>query len=237
MREILSRLKRVKRILMEKPLRRDEYDERFAMTLRQWLIMHQKEIVFDKMTWMGTKIWKNPLDAWIYQEIIHEIRPDVVIEIGSAYGGSTRYFADLLGLVGKGIVVSIDIDRSKYHLEHERVIILTGNSSDPHIISQVKEICSGRRTMVIQDGGHSKAQVLSDLENYSEFVTLHSYFIVEDGIVDLFYPEDGLGFEEEGPLAAIEEFVSKRADFEIDRTMERYLITYNPKGFLKRISE
>ncbi|HDM08894.1 MAG TPA: cephalosporin hydroxylase [Desulfobacteraceae bacterium] len=233
---IISRIKRVAGMLRERPLRRAEYDERFSMSLRQWLIMHQKEIVFDKMTWMGTKIWKNPFDIWIYQEILHEIKPDVVIEIGSAYGGSTRYLADLLDLLGNGMVVSIDIDRSKYHLEHKRVIALTGNSSDPGIISRVEEICSGKKTMIIQDGGHSKAQVLSDLENYSRFVSLNSYFIVEDGIVDLFYPEDGLGFSEQGPLAAIEEFVSRHPEFQVDESRERYLMTYNPKGFLRRIS-
>ena len=206
------------------------------MSLRQWLIYHQKEIVFDQVTWMGTPIWKNPLDAWIYQEIIHEVQPDVIIEIGSRYGGGTKYLANLLDMLGKGMVISIDIDRSVYNLDHERVKVLTGNSSDPKIISEVACMCRGKNVLVIQDGDHSKKQALEDLENYSRFISVNSYFIMEDGIVDLFHHDDGLGFQEEGPLAAIEEFLSRNSHFVIDSSRERYILTYNPKGFLKRIS-
>lgn len=206
------------------------------MSLRQWLIRHQKEIVFDKVTWMGTPIMKNILDAWIYQEIIYEVKPDVIIEIGSKYGGSTRYLANLLDLLDNGIIISIDIDRSLYALEHDRVKVLTGRSSDPAILDEVDKLSRDKSVMVIQDGDHSKRQVLEDLENYSAFVSINSYFIVEDGIVDLFHSGDGLGFDREGPLKATEEFLSGHSDFICDSSRERYLLTYNPKGFLKRIS-
>lgn len=219
-----------------KPLRRKSYQKRFEMSLRQWLIYHQREIVFNQVTWMGTPTLKNILDAWIYQEIIYEIQPDVIVEIGSKYGGSTKYFANLLDIVGKGMVISIDIDRSVYNLDHKRVKVLTGNSSDPKIISEVANLCQGKTVLVIQDGDHRRKQALEDLENYSKFVSLNSYFIMEDGIVDLFHHGDGLGYQDKGPLAAIEEFLSRNSHFVIDSTRERYILTYNPKGFLKRIS-
>jgi cephalosporin hydroxylase len=206
------------------------------MSLRQWLIYHQKEIVFDQVTWMGTPIWKNPLDAWIYQEIIYEVQPDVIVEIGSRYGGGTKYLANLLDMLGKGMVISIDIDRSVYNFDHERVKVLTGNSSAPKIISEVAGMCRGKTVLVIQDGDHRKKQALEDLENYSRFISVNSYFIMEDGIVDLFHHDDGLGFQDAGPLAAVEEFLSRNSHFAIDPTRERYILTYNPKGFLKRIS-
>jgi cephalosporin hydroxylase len=232
-----KRIRELLEIFRERHLKREDYDWRFSMTLRKWLIAHQRDIVFDKMTWMGIKILKNPLDVWIYQEILYEVRPDVVIEIGSAYGGSTGYLADLLDLLQNGMVVSIDIDRSRYQLQHHhRVFELTGDSSDPVVVSRVREICRDKKTIIIQDGGHTKAQVLRDLEDYSPFVSLSSYFIVEDGIVDLFNPGDGIGFEEDGPLAAIEEFLSRNPQFQVDSTRERYILTYNPKGFLKRVS-
>ncbi len=221
-----------------KPLRREEYDRAYRMSLREWLIRHQNEIVFESVSWMGLKTWKNPLDAWIYQEILHEVRPDVVVEIGSQYGGSTKYFADLLNLMGHGAVISIDPHRKEYNLTHKRVLALTGKSSDRNILAQVEEHCTGKKVFVIQDGDHSKAQVLNDLENYSPFVSVGSYFVVEDGIVDLFHSEDGLGFSEEdpGPLAAIEEFLGRHSEFIVDKSRERYVLTYNPKGFLKRVS-
>ncbi|MFZ7110515.1 MAG: CmcI family methyltransferase [Desulfatiglandales bacterium] len=226
-----------KREVAARPLRDAHYDRAYQLSLREWLLYHQKEIVFESVTWMGLKIWKNPLDAWIYQEILHDVRPDVVVEIGSRFGGSTKYFADLLELLGNGVVVSIDPHREEYSLVHERVIALTGKSSEPDILSRVKGLCRDKNVLVIQDGDHGKAQVLEDLENYSGLVGVGSYFIVEDGIVDLFHGEDGLGFREEdpGPLAAVEAFLRGHPEFEVDESRERYILTYNPKGFLKRI--
>jgi len=220
-----------------KPLRRKSYDDRYRVSLRQWLVRHQKDIVFEHVTWMGKRIWKNPLDAWIYQEILYEVRPDVVVEIGSRYGGSTRYFADLLEIIGNGMVISIDPHREEYALDHPRVLALTGKSEDASILAEVAACCDGKTVFVIQDGGHDKDQVLLDLENYSRFVNQGSYFVVEDGIVDLFHSEDGLGFAEDhpGPLAAVEEFLRRHPEFVADESRERYILTYNPKGFLKRI--
>jgi cephalosporin hydroxylase len=219
-----------------KKLRRKEYHQKYIMTLREWLVFHQKEIVFKHVKWLGTQILKNPLDAWIYQEIIYDVKPDVIVEIGSKYGGSTKYFANLLDLLENGIVVSIDIDRSKYHLEHKRVSVLTGDSASPEIIEAVARLCKDKTVLVIHDGDHRKEQVLKDLDNYAPFVTPGSYYIVEDGIVDLFHYGDGLGFKEPGPLAAVEEFLSTHSDFIVDKEKERYMLTYNPNGFLKRVS-
>ena len=225
----------IRKISDQKPLRRPYYADQYSMTLRDWLIYHQNDIVFDQVKWMGMPALKNVLDAWIYQEILYEVQPDVLVEIGSRYGGSTQYFADIMSILGKGEVVSIDIDRSVYKLEHERVTPLTGNSSDPEILSAVEERCKNKTVMVIQDGDHRMHQVLEDLKNYSGFVTPDSYFIVEDGIVDLYHDGDGLGFQTQGPLEAVEAFLGDNPQFVIDSKRERYLLTYNPKGYLKRV--
>lgn len=221
-----------------KPLRRQSYDQRYRLTLREWLIHHQKEIVFDQMTWMGVKIWKNPLDAWIYQEILFEVKPDIVVEIGSRFGGSTQFFANLLDIMGHGQVISIDPHRDDFELDHERVVVLTGRSDEAGILREVAARCRDRSVFVIQDGDHSYRQVLADLNNYSPWVSVGSYFVVEDGIVDLFHEGDGLGFaaDANGPLAATETFLSKNRNFVADPQRERYLLTYNPQGFLKRIA-
>jgi cephalosporin hydroxylase len=206
------------------------------MDLRHWLLHHQKEIVFDKMTWMGTTIWKNPLDAWIYQEILYQVKPDIVVEIGSRFGGSTLFFAHLLDIIGHGQVVSIDPYRDDFKVSHDRVIILTGRSDDDHILADVEARCQGKTVFVIQDGDHSSEQVLKDLNNYSPWVSVGSYFVVEDGIVDLFHHGDGMGLEMDGPLVATEHFLKENHNFIADPACERYLLTYNPKGFLRRIA-
>jgi cephalosporin hydroxylase len=132
-------------------------------------------------------------------------------------------------------VISIDIDRSRYNVKHERIIEMTGDSSAPEIIEKVAGICRGKTVMVFHDGDHSKRQVLEDLTAYSGFVNKGSYIVVEDGIVDLFRPGDGLGSYTEGPMAACEAFVKENTDFVIDKERERYIMTYNPSGFLRRV--
>ena len=214
---------------------REEYGKHLKMSLRAWLLHHQKNIIFSKSSWMGVRSLKNPLDAWIYQEIIYEIKPDIIVEIGSYEGGSTLYLANLLDLLGKGTVVSIDINRDKYSVEHNRIVTITGDSSSLETVSEVSKLCSnGKSVLVIHDGDHRKEAVLKDLHLYSNFVSVGSYFIVEDGIVDLFEPGDGIGLCEDGPLLAVEEFLSKNSNFVLDAERERYILTYNPKGFLRR---
>lgn len=220
----------------ERPLRRSEYDERLRMSLRDWLRFHQKEIVLDKVTWMGKRIWKNVLDAWIYQEIIWEYKPDVIVEIGGKFGGGTLFLAHLMDMIGRGTVISIETDRSSYDVKHPRITELTGSSSDSWVLSEAEKLCRGKKVIVIQDGDHRKFQVLKDLQNYSRLIPIGGYFIVEDGIVDLFHPGDGLGFDKDGPLAAVETFLEGNKTFAIDKNRERYLLTYNPKGYLKRIA-
>jgi cephalosporin hydroxylase len=186
---------------------------------------------------MGVKVYKNPCDAWIYQEILYEVRPDIIIEIGSARGGSTLYLAHLLDIIGNGKVVSIDIDRTNFEARHKRIILVTGDSSSLDVIDKVSELCVGRSVLLIHDGGHEKEQVLRDLHAYSQFVSVNSYAIVEDGVIDLFSPGDGIGTYEDGPMAAVDQFLKQNLDFVVDAARERYIITYNPRGFLRRVKQ
>jgi cephalosporin hydroxylase len=230
---------RVRRMLRgtyraHRPMRRD-YRDRFSMTLREWLLYHQRAVLFNQCSWMGVPALKNPLDAWVYQELIHHVRPDVIVEIGSAQGGSTLYFANLLDLLGSGSVISIDVDRSRFAVDHPRIITITGNSSAPETIEQVAQLCANKSVLVVHDGNHEKPQVLNDLRAYASLVPVGGYLIVEDGIIDLYNPGDGIGTMEDGPLAAIEEFITHNSQFVVDTRWERYILTYNPRGFLLRI--
>jgi len=217
-----------------RPMRRD-YRRRFQMRLREWLLYHHREVVFTQSRWLGVPAQKNPCDAWIYQELLHEVRPDVVVEIGGCEGGGTLFLAGMLDLLGHGQVVSVDIDRSRFQARHPRIVEVTGPSAAPPVVARVRELCAGKRAVVIQDADHRKEGVLADLRAYWDLVPVGSYFIVEDGLVDLFTPGDGLATYGEGPLAAIEAFLAERPEFEVDASRERYLITYNPRGFLRRV--
>ena len=90
---------------------KETYKIRLNMNLGEWKLYEHECIVFNKCHYMGIQTYKNPGDMWIYQELVYKVQPDIIIEIGSAHGGSTLYFAHLLDCIGKGIVLSIDIDR------------------------------------------------------------------------------------------------------------------------------
>jgi cephalosporin hydroxylase len=159
----------------------------------------------------------------------------MLVEIGSYAGGSTLYFAHLFDVLGQGEVCSIDIDRSHFDVKHPRIATITGDCSSPDVIRQVQERCRGKRGLVIHDGDHRREAVRRDLELYAPFVAVGSYLIVEDGILDLFPPGQPFGWLPEGPLPAIKDFLAAHQDFEADAACERYIATYNPNGFLKRV--
>ncbi len=214
-----------------------EYENLNNISLAGWLDFHQKNVVFDNVSWMGIPTWKNVLDLWIYQELVFKVRPDIIVEMGSFKGGSTLYLAHLLENIGHGRVISVDIDHSNFVASHGRISIFTGSTQDSGIITQIKKVCAGARVMIIHDADHNKDTVLADLYAYADIVSKDSYFIIEDGVVDLFSPQSVLGsaLGGPGPLPAIREFLKSDRRFVADRDCERYLLTYNPNGFLKRI--
>jgi cephalosporin hydroxylase len=183
-------------------------------------------------TWLGTQALKNPLDLWVYQEIIAETRPELIVETGTWRGGSALFMASICDLRGEGEIVSIDIEpmRDDYP-QHPRVTYLAGRSStDPEVVDEIRTRAEGRRTLVILDSDHSQAHVEHELAAYAPMVPLGCYLVVEDSNIGQIR-EDLMP----GPLQAIETFLASTDEFEIDRTREKFLITFNPSGYLKRV--
>jgi len=117
--------------------------------------------------WLGIPIHKCPLDCWIYQEIIFETKPDIIIETGSANGGSALFLAFICDLINKGSILSIDI-QARERPEHKRIKYLTGSSISEEIIKQVKDLIKNEnKIMVILDSDHSKEYVYNELKIYS----------------------------------------------------------------------
>ncbi|MFN8593688.1 MAG: CmcI family methyltransferase [Thermomicrobiales bacterium] len=185
--------------------------------------------------WFGTPVLKCPLDLWIYQEIIHETRPDLIIETGTMEGGSARFMAALLDWIGHGEIVSIDIEAKSWRPVHPRITYLTGSSTDPGIIDEIAARAAGKpAVMVILDSDHRAPHVLDELRLLSPFVTPGGYLIVEDTNVNGHPVVPDFG---PGPLEALDQFLSESSDFTVDRGREKLLMTFNPRGFLKRQAE
>ena len=185
------------------------------------------------MYWLGIHILKNPLDLWIFQEIIFNLKPDVIIETGTKYGGSALYLASLCDLINNGRIITIDIEDQKGKPVHNRMEYLLGSSTSELISDQVKkQIKNNEKVLVILDSDHSKEHVLNELRIYSSLVSKGSYIIVEDThlngnpIDPLFGP---------GPMEAVHEFLKENKNFEIDYTKEKFYMTWNRNGYLKRI--
>ena len=184
-------------------------------------------------TWRGTTTWKCPTDVWIYQELIHELRPGLIIEAGTAFGGSASYMATLLDLAGRGRIVSIDIAPKAPPPEHPRITYLTASSTDPATVERVRDMLptDGEPVMVILDSDHSEHHVYDELMAYADMVTPGSYLLVEDTTVNGHPVFTAHG---PGPMEALNRFLAERDDFEIDPTRTRYHLTFNPRGYLRR---
>ena len=183
--------------------------------------------------WFGVPLKKCPTDLWIYQELLYKIRPDVIVECGTAYGGSAYYLACLLDLLGKGRVISIDIRECDKRPQHDRITYLLGSSTSEAILTEVKEAVKGVPTvMVILDSDHSKAHVLEELRKYHLLVTMGSYLIVED--TNVYGHPVALEFGP-GPMEALDIFLKENKNFVRDEGAEKFYMTFNPKGYLKRV--
>jgi cephalosporin hydroxylase len=192
----------------------------------------------------GVPIHKNPMDMFNYQQILFEQRPDYIIECGAFQGGSTLYFADILTLIGKGKIISVDIcERSQNWYpqvrQHEKTICLEGSSVDHSIIEEVRKIVGDSKSVfIILDSLHTKDHVLLEMENYGPLCSSGNYMIVEDSNLNghPLPPKWHTGtMEEGGPFEAVQAYMQKYNDFLIDSDLEnRFLFSYAPSGYLRK---
>ncbi len=185
--------------------------------------------------YLGIRTQKNPLDLWVYQEILWETKPDLIIECGTAEGGTTLYLANILDLIGWGKIVSIDAVNCS-RPTHPRIEYITGDTLDPAIAQSVWLRAKTRnfgRVMVILDDDHGCDHVIEELKWYGPMVTKGQYLIVEDTNINGHPVLTGFGA---GPYEAVEQYMAMRSDeFVVDKSREKFLITQNPNGYLRRI--
>ncbi len=188
-----------------------------------------------KMFYHGVPMIKSPFDYTIYQMLIWELKPDLIIEIGTNLGGSALYFANILDALYNGVVHSIDIIdlvEDEKVKNHPRIKRFFGGyqSYDLSNAYHYKNI------LIIDDGSHMYQDVKDALIKFNHLVSMNSYFIVEDGIID----ELGLGkVYDGGPNRAIRDFLADNPSFEIDLKWTNFFgvnATFNTNGFLKKIN-
>ena len=214
--------------------------------------------------WMGRPIIQYPQDMVAMQELIWNVKPDLIIETGIAHGGSLIMNASFLALLDyceaistgqmldprtpKRKVLGIDIDIRphnfdviKKHPMNNRIDMIQGSSIDSGIVQMVKEYAkSYKKIMVCLDSNHTHTHVLEELKAYASLTTKGSYCVVFDTIVENF-PKLLSGDRPWGPgnnpKTAVWEYLKNHPEFEIDKNIDhKLLVSVAPEGYLKRVS-
>lgn len=203
------------------------------MTVHDLIQLMQARIV-DRTTYFGIQTLKNPLDFWVYQELISSVQPDVIVEVGNFHGGSLLALAHLCDAHKRGRVIGIDVDQKRIAAlvrAHPRISLIEGDATEK--FQEIRgAIKTGERVIVIEDSSHTYENTLAVMRTYADLVSLGSYLIVEDGNC-----HHGLDLgPSPGPYEAVTEFMGDNLQFEIDRDCESFFLTWNPRGYLRRIA-
>lgn len=181
-------------------------------------------------------VLKNPLDLWVYQDIVWDLRPTLIIETGTAYGGSALWFARQFDKLGVGKVITIDVSPSEKCRKHDRITYITGSSVDAEIVRAIRACAvTHPRVMVVLDSDHSAAHVRAELDAYASMVSVEQFLVVEDtNINGRPVAIDWKGGP--GPGPALDAWLPDHPEFQRDVLSERYLLTHQPGGWLRRVA-
>jgi cephalosporin hydroxylase len=248
-------LRHIARNILPAPVRRrfrvalnvpDEWLRRVAVNVpNKWLnqvaVRRVRDAMYVQTTdaitvrWLGRQIWQYPLDAWNMQEMIADLKPDLIVETGTYRGGSAFFLASLCDLMAHGEVITIDV-AARETIPHPRITYLQGSSIDPTIVNTVTQRMRAiqvRRALIILDSDHSARHVRQELEAYAPLVPVDSYMHVQDGDIDEL---PRLRKYRPGPRVAAAAFLQDHPEFVRDTVVEfRYMMTAHPYGWLKRI--
>jgi cephalosporin hydroxylase len=179
--------------------------------------------------WRGVHILKPATDLWIYQELIVALKPDLIIETGTCYGGSAYFMRDIMNLNGNsGRIMTIDIDHSQVTEKVQGVEYVQGSSASDETMLLVRAYIHAyncQRVMVILDSDHSEEHVIQELALYAPLVSIGMPLIVEDTN------------NHPGPKAAVECWYPNNSEkFKRDYMCEKFMLTFNRDGYFERIA-
>ncbi len=226
--------------------------ESFELLSREWLRVGWSLRQYFTFSWFGRPVVQLPEDLIRLQEVIYQIRPDVIIETGVYRGGSLMFLATLCKATERGRVIGIDLkvpDEERHRIESHQlaplITLIEGDSVSPDVVQQVAgQISDSDTVLVILDSNHTKAHVLAELQQYAPLVTTGSYIVATDGVMkDLAsIPGGELQWATDNPAAAAEEFAAEHPEFESGQPAWLFHdselsenVTYWPKGWLRRV--
>lgn len=229
-----------------------ESPEAFRLVSDTWLRVGWDQKYVYSFTWLGRPVIQLPEDLLRVQEVIATVRPDVIIETGVAHGGSLVFYATLCKALGNGRVIGIDIEIRSHNREaieahplFDLIELIEGDSTDPATVSQVTErVSAGETTLILLDANHLKDHVLGELRAYADLVSLGSYFVVMDGIMEKLVgaPRTEPDWSWNNPVSAIAEFLEEDSRFRgeeppfaFNEGMVTERVTYWPRAFLRRV--
>lgn len=225
--------------------------EAFEAISRQWVRVGWNQKYQYTFSWMGRPVIQLPEDMIRMQEVIFQVKPDVIVETGVAHGGSLIFYSSLCKAMEKGRVIGIDIEIRPHnraaietHALSDRITLIEGSSIAPEIVAKVKSsLKPGDTVLVILDSNHTYAHVFDELEAYAELVTPGSYIVATDGIMyDLAdVPRGTPGWITDNPTFAARDFAAKHPEFIIEQPAWPFNesglgknITHWPEAWLKR---
>ncbi len=213
-----------------------------------WMLHADKYKYTYNFEWAGIPIIKFPNDLMVLQEIISNVKPDVIIETGVAHGGSVVFSASMLQLYSKknSFVIGIDIDIRKHNHErlkknkfYKKLKLIEGSSTSPEVINKIKKLVKGKKVMVCLDSNHTYEHVKNEINVYKDLVSKNSYLVVEDTFSEYFpkgYYSNRPWDVGNNPMIALKEFLKTNKNYKIDKKIcSKLQITETFDGYLKRI--
>jgi cephalosporin hydroxylase len=224
-------------------------DAEFRALSERWRAMALERKYMNNFSWLGRPMIQLPMDAMAMQELIWNVKPDLVIETGVAHGGSVVLSASMLELLGQGEVLGVDIEIRAHnrqaiesHPLAHRIRLIEGSSVAPEVVAQVRAAAAGKqRVLVFLDSNHTHDHVLAELNAYADLVSVGSYCVVFDTFVEDM-PDDYVWTERpwgkgNNPKTAVWEYLRSHPEFQIDKSVEdKLLVTSAPDGFLRRVA-
>jgi cephalosporin hydroxylase len=202
-------------------------DLRWAFTEAVW-----RSLPWLHTTWLGEPIHTAPTDLLAYQQILSGVRPDWVVEVGASDQARAGYLASICELIGHGQVLSLRSPETPEPVPHPRLRTCTGPPLDAEIRRQVHELVGTGNAVVVLGACGDRAATAGQFEAYADLVRVGSYVVVTDTVVNgrPVWPSFG-----PGPFEAVKQILGMHGEFVPDPGMEKYALTFNPGGFLRRV--